>query len=192
VRVPLWAVDLASRFWDEVGAEADFPRDLEDAIDAALPVTVKRLPGLTLTMVREWLAPLEIIVDESTDRALCGCLAANRGEAFLFVDANDPPSEQRYTVAHELAHYLRDVRRPRQRIERTLGAAGLEIADGLRSASVDDRLSAALDDVDLSIRLHLLSRDAEGRPATADIADAEDSADALAYELLAPAQFLAE
>ena len=42
------------------------------------------------------------------------------------------------------------------------------------------------------MRLHLLPRAADGNPATAAIADAEASADRLAFELLAPVAHLVE
>jgi Zn-dependent peptidase ImmA (M78 family) len=191
MRVPVWAYDLARGFWDAVGEEEGFPRELEDAIESAYPLTVKRLARLTLGSLREWLESLGIPVNSSPDRPLCGFLAANRGSAILFVDANDAPDEQRYSLAHELAHFLRDVWRPRQRIGRVLGEAGKSVSDGCRPASQDERLAAALEGIDLAVHVHLLPRDADGRPATAVIADAEESADVLAFELLAPATHLA-
>jgi hypothetical protein len=123
---------------------------------------------------------------------LCGCLAAAQGHAFVFIEADDPPDEQRFTLAHELAHFLRDVWRPRRRVERILGPARVDVYDARRPATPEERLAAALEEVDLAVRVHLLPRDAEGRPATEAGAEAEDAADVPAIELLAPAVHLAQ
>lgn len=192
MNVPVWAYDLASDFWATVGFEEGFPREFENAIESAYPLTVKRLPNLTLGSLREWLQPLGIPFRSTDDRALCGCLAANHGSAMIFIDATDPADEQRFSLAHELAHFLRDIWRPRQRLTRVLGETGTKIFDGRRGASNDDCISAALESIDLSPNLHLLARGADGRPATMAIADAEESADVLAFELLAPATHLAD
>jgi hypothetical protein len=187
--VPVWAYDLACGFWRTLGAEEGFPRTFDQVW--MLPVTVTRLPGLTLSSVRAWLAAVGVRVEARPDRALCGCMVAARGSAFVFVDAEDAADEQRYTLAHELAHYLRDVWRPRERVERLLGPAGTEVWDGERMPTQEERLAAAIEGVDLAVRVQFLTRDGEGRPATASIAMAEESADVLAFELLAPAARLA-
>jgi hypothetical protein len=190
--VPVWAYDLASGFWRTVGVEEGFPRTLEAPLETGYDVTVKRLPGLTLASIRDWLAPLGIVVGETPDRRLCGCLAAARGSAFIFVDGDDVADEQRYTLAHELAHFIRDVWQPRQRVERMLGKVGTEVCDGDRAATQDERIAATLEGLGLSVQVHLLPRDAAGRPSTAAIADHEECADVLAFELLAPVAHLAQ
>ncbi len=187
MRVPVWAYELARSFWETVGTDEGFPRELEKAIESAYPVTVQRLENLTLDTMRTWMTSLGIPVESAPDRPLCGCLAANRGSAILFVDAGDLADEQRYTLAHELAHFLRDVWRPGQRATRILGETAEGIVNGDRLATPDERIAAALEGIDLGMHLHLLQRDIDGRPATAAIADAEECADALAFELLAPA-----
>jgi IrrE N-terminal-like domain len=190
VRVAVWAYHLAHEFWNTLGVEEGFPREFEHA--SAYPLTVKRLPGLTFGAIGAWLKRVEIVVNANPDRPLCGCLVATRGQAFLFVDAGDSADEQRFSLAHELAHFLRDVWRPRERVVRVLGAAAAEVCDDRRGATREERVSAALEGVDLGIQVHLLPRDADGRPATDAIADAEDCADLLAFELLAPAAHLAQ
>jgi hypothetical protein len=77
-------------------------------------------------------------------------------------------------------------------VVRVLGAAATEVCDERRGATHEERVSAAIEGVDLQFRVHLLPRDTDGRPATAAIADAEDCADLLAFELLAPAAHLTQ
>jgi hypothetical protein len=183
---------LASAFWRAVGTEEGFPRELETSFEKAHCVTVKRLGGLTLGSVQAWLAPLGIAVTATPDRALCGCLVARGEQAFAFVDADDPADVQRYTLAHELAHFLRDCWLPRQRMQRLLGPSGTGIFDGDRLATQDERLAAALEGVELVIQVQLWPRRSDGAPANAAIGDAETAADVLAFEILAPAAHLAQ
>jgi hypothetical protein len=183
---------LASAFWRAVGTEEGFPRELETSFEKAHSVTVKRLRGLTLGSVQAWLAPLEIVVTATPDRALCGCLVTRGEQALAFVDADDPADVQRFTLAHELAHFLRDCWQPRQRMQRLLGASGTSIFDGDRLATQDERLAAGLEGVELVIQVQLWPRRIDGEPTNAAIADAENAADVLAFELLAPAVHLAQ
>jgi hypothetical protein len=188
--VPVWACDLASRFWEQAGPSEPFPRDLAAAIEATgYDVTIKELPNLSVATIRTWLRVMNIVV-EAPDRPLRGCLAPSREVCLLFVDANDSPAERRFTVAHELAHYLRDLRRPRDRVIRNLGPRALEVVDRRRPASESERFAAALVGIDLTARLHLFLREPIG--VSRAVADAEDAADRLAYELLAPAAHLAD
>jgi hypothetical protein len=192
VRVPVWAHDLAQEFWRAAGAEEPFPRRLADALEATNRASVKYLSRLTLRSAQQWLAPLGIDVDELPERPLCGCFAASAGAALVLIDADDPPDEQRYTLAHETAHFLRDVWQPRRRAAAAAGQGVLDVVDGRRAASTDERLAAALHGIPLQPYVHLLPRDAAGEPATPAGAAAEDAADVLALELPAPAVHLAE
>ena len=190
MRVPVWAYDLACGFWQTLGADERFPREL--ARLWVYPLTVQRLPGLTIASAQAWLATVAAGIDLGPDRPLHGCLVCMRGEATVFIDSDDARDEQRYTLAHEIAHFLRDVWRPRQRVERLLGPAADDVCDGVRAQTPEERLAAVLDGVPLALHVHLLPRDADGEPATVAIADAEDAADVLALELLAPAAHLAQ
>jgi hypothetical protein len=192
VKVPVWAYDLACAFWARAGAQPSFPRELEGAFESAFDVTVKRLPALTLGSIRAWLAPLGIVVQAKGDRALCGCLAAAHGSAFVFIDSDDSVDEQRYTLAHELAHYLRDIWQPRQHAERILGSAATKVCDGDRAPTMDQRLAAALDGISLAFHVHLWERGPDGQPASEAIEDHENCADILALELLVPAAHLGQ
>jgi hypothetical protein len=120
------------------------------------------------------------------DRRLHGLLFSRRGGAFLFVEEEDDPAERRFTLAHELAHYLRDSWRPRRRARELLGEVILQVLDGDRPALPEERLEAVLRGVRVGHHTHFLARDERGRARGAE-AEAEAAADRLAYELLAPA-----
>src|SRR5207245_2962940 len=96
------------------------------------------------------------------------------------------PEEQCFSLAHELAHFLRDYLQPRRRAAARLGPQVLEVFDGLRPPRPEERLHALLRAVPIGFHTHLMARDAGGVARGAEAA-AERDADRLACELLAPA-----
>lgn len=191
--IPLWVADLAALFWNTLGEREPFPRNLRRPIARGLPLTVVLLPGLSVGPVLAWLGEEGAGCSfEDPDRPLRACLVAQGGWGFAFVDGTDPEDEQRFSLAHELAHFLRDYWEPRRRASERLGPPVLEVFDGARPPRPEERLHALLAHVAVGFHTHLLARTPE-RPLSAAVAAAERDADRLAYELLAPAdQVLAE
>lgn len=190
MNVPVWAAELASSFWIAAGGPEPFPRRLLAPIAAALPLTVAYLPKLTLAAIRERLARCGVDSEiHVADRSLRACLVASRGQGWVFIDGTDSENEQRFSLAHELAHFLRDYCRPRRIIQNRLGETTLEVLDGQRAATADERVHAVLQHTGLPLHVHLMDRVDDEPDGT--IADAENCADRLAYELLAPAHEIA-
>jgi hypothetical protein len=191
VSVPIWVAELAGAFWNAAGELEPFPRNLRRFIARAVPLTVVSLPKLSIFTVLNWLGDWGIVCElGKRDRLLRACLVARYGYGIAFVDGTDAEEEQRFSLAHELAHFLRDYWQPRRQVCQRLGPAALEVLDGERLPTPEERLHALLRHTRLGFHWHLLERDGEGKPATAGIADAEESADRLAYELLAPAELV--
>jgi hypothetical protein len=191
VKVALWAAELAKLFWSQVSAQEPFPRHLRGPI-RAMPLTVEPIAQLTVTKAYQWLHRNGISQDFSTyDRPLRGCLTADRGHGVIFLDAAGPEDEQRFTLAHELAHFLRDYWHPRQLAIQRLGTRVLEVLDGKRSPTPEERLGALLGAVPLGFHMHLMDRDGQRRPVDSESDDAETCADRLGCELLAPAEHVA-
>jgi len=185
---PGWLAAAADEFWSLAGDPLPFPRDLGGVLAFALPVSRVVLSRLTPARVEEWLARRQLAVDfDTTPRSLRGCLVAYRGTGFIFVDGADDPAEQRFTLAHEIAHYLLDYHAPRQNTLHRLGPAILPVLDGERPAAQPERIDAVLTSSRLGYYVHLFDR---GRADTmVDIS--ERRADDLAFELLAPSDHLA-
>jgi hypothetical protein len=188
VSVPFWVVELAGLFWAEAGMIEPFPRNLRRPIARGLMIAVVSLPQLRIADVRRWLCRNGIACPcAESDRRLRACLVARSGWGFVFIDGTDPEDEQRLSLAHELAHFLRHYWHPRQQAVKRLGSQVLEVFDGNRSPTLGESFHALLADIPLGFHLHLMQRDAGGTFADAKVAAAEWEADRLAYELLAPA-----
>jgi hypothetical protein len=186
--VPLWVAELVRAFWAEAGSVECFPRELRRPIARVLPVSIVLLPRLRLDSVRAWLRANGVVCpcDES-DRPLRGCLAACRGHGLIFLDGIDADDEQRFSLAHELAHFLRHYWQPRQLARRRLGEQIVEAFDGERPPTVQERLHALLKNAPLGFRVHLMRRGPRREVLNVAVARAEEEADRVAYELLAPA-----
>jgi hypothetical protein len=186
--IPGRLADAANRFWAAAGPPPPFPRDLDDAVALALPVYQVVMPRLRLAGVEEWLVRRGRghRFDEA-ERRLRGAVVAFGGHGFLFVDGADEPVERRFTLAHEVAHFLLDYQLPRDRAIALLGDGVIPVLDGLRPPTRTERIDAVLASCSTGLHVYLLDRlDASGR-----VARVEDRADRLACELLAPDDELA-
>jgi hypothetical protein len=154
-----------------------------------VPLSVVLLPRLSVRAALDWLQNCGLVCElPGRDRPLRACLVARSGHGVALVDGSDGDAEQRFSIAHELAHFLREYWSLRRRIVKRLGADALKVVDGERPPTSGERFHALLRDVPLGFHLHLMERDDEGNPACLSIAQAENDADRLAYELLAPAE----
>lgn len=170
------------------GGAGPFPRDLRRAATRAALLSVKVLAGLSVQRVSAWLHDQGVSsLPAGPDRALCACLFARGSCGFIFLDADDDEAEQRFSLAHELAHYLRHYHEPRRRAVAKFGQQILDVFDGKRPPTSTERLHALLRNTRVGEHVHLLARDDRRRIASPAIASAEVEADLLGCELLAPA-----
>jgi hypothetical protein len=183
----LWLEDTAKDFWRNAGSADVFPRDMERAIMNAVPAAVVYLPRLWTSSIDHWLADRQLTVRLAAQRQrLRGCMLAYRGRGLIFVDGTDPEPERRFTLAHEIAHFLVDYLRPRHRVFVKLGGSSVEVLDGLRAPFITEQIDAGLVGVNLEVHTHLMPRVSSGAHSRPVIV-AENRADLLALELLAPA-----
>ena len=181
--VPAWA----NHFWRLVGSPEPFPRRLELSVAWALPLTVIKLPRLGVAEVLEWMSQYDLCTKPSlSKRPLRACLVARAGRGVVLLDGTDPEDEQILSLAHEVAHFLLDYLDPREAAVAALGETALEILDGVRQPTPQERLTGALRGVQLGVHTHLMERSNSGVPPSVDVVDREDKADRLALELIAP------
>jgi hypothetical protein len=177
---------LVRSFWQRCGEEEPFPRALERSIALALPVALVRLPRLTVSSIESWLHSRGVGYSlNCSDRGLRGCLLAWRARGIIFLDGTDPSDQVRFTVAHEVAHFL-DYIASLEAAARQCGDRIGEVIDGLRLPSVPERLSATLAGVDLGVYAKLMERDDLTGDLAHDSIRLENRADAIAIALLAP------
>jgi len=177
----------AAEFWTDTELADAFPRNIEQAIALKLPVTIVKLPVVTIRTIARWLrrhnrSP----VFPSYRRDLMGCLYADGGHGFIFVCGADDPDEQRLTLAHDIAHFLVDYWWPRLLVIDAMGSSIVHVLDGHRPARPDERASAILSRVRLGPHWHLLPRHEADPDSDPHIACVEDRADDLGRELVAP------
>ena len=179
---------LAGDFWNRVnsllpGYDAIFPRRIDIAISAGLPVTIVPIPELNSDKVTSWLSERGIDCGgRVSNRPLRGCLIARGGKGVIFHEATDELSELRVTLAHEAAHFLQHYWLPRELALRKLGIEIIPVLDGNREPTTEERLTGVLQGCSFGQFEHLFRRD--GYDGRRDEAEAE--ADELGFELLAP------
>lgn len=178
-------VASAEDFWTKSGVKPKYPRSLEPSVFVGYSVAVVRLPRLRTWKAIEWLNKKGIPhLRDASDRPLHGYIAARGGSAVIFIEGSDPEDEQRFTLAHEVAHFLYDYMRPREVAIRALGKDITDVLDGHRVPTAAERLAGVLRGVPLGYYSHL--RDRLGESSAPAAFEIEDKADQLALELLAP------
>ena len=165
-----------------------FPRDLAAEVPLRLPVTLVPLPRVTPESVRDWLRRRRLH-PPGTDvpRGLHGCMVARAGVGILFHDSEEDEAEHRFTLAHEVAHFVLDQWLPRKRAVRVFGEGILPVLDGLRLPTPEESLTALFERVPLEVEVKLMDRSPSGLFSSGRVAESERRADRLAQELLAPA-----
>lgn len=177
----------AAEFWADTGLADAFPRNIEQAIALKLPVTVVKLPVVTIGAIARWLRRHNRKpVFPSYRRDLMGCLYADGGHGFIFVCGADEPDEQRMTLAHDAAHFLVDYWWPRLLVIEAMGPSIIGVLDGRRPAKPSERASAILARVRLGPHWHLLPRRGGDADRDVHIGPVEERADDLGRELVAP------
>lgn len=184
-----WLAHVTENFWSEIGSEIIYPLDLNNIISRSFPLSVITLPLLRVSRVESWFQqqgiPFNFLCQ---DRSLCGCIIAVRGTGFIFADSSDPDDERRYTVAHEVAHFLLDYLYPRQKVLQLFGDSIRPVLDGERTPTKIEMLDALLSSVKLGTYTDLMPRSYKGDIDQAYILPAEEKADRFALELLAPSE----
>lgn len=179
--------ELVDEFWRKCGEVEPYPRSLERSLALATPVALVKLPRLKLLDIEMWLqrrgVPFRF---ECESRLVRGCLVAYRGQGMIFVDGADPEDERRFTLAHEIGHFLMDYWQPRQVAIEKLGPAIIDVVDGVRPPTVSERVSALLASVPLRVYTDLMERDKRLDDLSGALWQVEDQADRIALALLAP------
>jgi hypothetical protein len=193
IREPIWldneSRDAVETFWRLSGDIEPFPRNLEFPLALALPVALVKLPRLHLESIERWLMSRGARFRFGCpSRQVRGCLLAHGGIGMIFIDGADSTEERRFTLAHEIAHFLIDYWNPRQKAILRFGEGILEALDGYRSLSLDERVHSILSGTRIGPYTRLIERDDLGLGSDGSIWIIENRADKIAVSLLAPVQ----
>ena len=179
----------ASWFWNRAGGRPQYPANIGYAASCALDAAIMDVGGLTPRTAAARLARLGISLPAapaSDNRPLRGCVSVGPRGAIILIDADDSESERRFTIAHEVAHYILEARAHRDRAERVMGERYLDVLYGARQPTDAERVDALLKRVRSTPLSHFMDRSPDGGHGCGRTLSAECDADALALELLAP------
>lgn len=172
-------------FWKRYGFPPSRPCNLEQIASLALPVTTVGIPNLSVASANQWLSSRSVpVVLHSTQRPLRGALVAFAGQGIIFFDASDCDEDRRYTIAHEIAHFLDYWSIRRELIDR-FGYSFGEVLDGFRPPSQKEQIQALLDQIPIGVWTDLMSRSGSGG-CSPRVEASEKIADEIALMLLAP------
>ncbi len=189
VSIEYWA----ARFWKLAGGRGGFPTNIEYAAMSALEVRIEKVGNLTVSKAASGFGRAKALSSELTsERRLRGCVLVSGNGATILVEANDDEAQRRFTVAHETAHLILEVKRRHERMESRLGRGFDDILYGHREATNDERIEAWLRGVRLDPILHLMDRDPDGTRECGRTNQTECAADDLALEILAPRSEMAD
>jgi hypothetical protein len=181
-----WAASVATSFWASAAEQSSYPRSPQDVAVWSLPLGFVSVRGLTLGHVRRFLHTTLLPMGfGDARRPLHACLVAYAGRGVVFLRADDPPDERRFSAAHEIGHFLTDYLEPRRRAIERLGEEITGVLDGRRPPTPTERVDAVLVGVSPGGYTHMLPLvgDAVGGLSL----EVESRADLLALALLAPA-----
>jgi len=180
-------IKTAKEFWETAGGINAFPCDISGAVNLVLPIDIVCLSELSLKKIENWLNKRKIYLDiEFDDRLLHGFILISRGSGFIFVNGTDSEEERKYTIAHEASHFLLDYKLPRDIAVKKLGRTILEVIDGYREPTIEEKVDGMLYSAMIKPYTHLLEKVGDGTFKNLNILNSENDADALALELLAP------
>lgn len=181
-----WLEQAAAVFG--TGAPPRFPRNMALEIQLRLNITVVPLEHLTPESMSQWMQQRgRTRRPEEFPRGVHGCMVWDAGKGILFHDSLKDAAEQRFTLAHEASHFVLEDLLPRRRAVEVFGESILAVLDGEREPSTDEWVTALFERVSLKPRSNLIRRSASGYYPNGEVAGAEQRADRLALELLAPA-----
>jgi hypothetical protein len=182
----LWIQRLAEEFWQSAGTVEPPPRNLEPHVLWALPLAILKFPKLRLSDARLWLEQRRVFGVDDGDRQLHACLIAFAGKGLVFLDGTNPADELRFSLAHEVGHFIVDYLVPRRTAVARFGSEIAGVLDGIRHPTTRERGEAILSNTRIGVYRHMMARTRSGDIGCPRIAAAESAADQLALELLAP------
>lgn len=177
----------AKTFWEQTKVDLTPPYDIEQAVALVLPLNIVTMSNLSFKKIQEWFSNHGVVFKVGfNNRLVHGFLTCSQGEGFVFVNGTDSDDERRFTIAHETSHFIIEYHNPRLKAIAKFGVNIVPVLDGLRDATVEERIDGILSNISVRKFTHLLEKSGTGEFDSYNNWSAENDADALAVELLAP------
>jgi len=178
---------IATDFWQLSRLSLEFPLDIERAISRTQPLFIISLPQLSISKIECFLKEKNIpYLLNSENKSLHGFILIQKNCGYIFINGTDSPQERRFTLAHELAHYLIDYAIPRQKVIDLYGNEITEVLDGNREPTIEENIQGIISNISLKPFFHLLDESELSGFDRIAVWQAEEQADHLALELMAP------
>ena len=160
---------------------------LNKAIDYLDQVILEFIPDLTIEkFFRKFRHPFQNSSPSKPEIPLHGIVEVIDGLGIIGINDSDPPNEQVFTLAHELAHYLIEQMVPEKRMDQCKEKLKLVGRRAIDKTHIMDHLIGILRNLEVAPLRHYLTRGNLSGEQYLRIAHAETNADRLAFELLAP------
>lgn len=174
-------------FWSRYAYPPSRPCNLERIAPLALPVAMAPLANLSVQRVNEWLLQRGIYVGlRAADRGIRGAFLAFGGQGLIFFDSSDSENERRYTIGHELGHFI-DYWSLRQQVIERFGSSIVDVLDGKRAPSAHEQVKSLLNRIPLGVWSDFTERSESG-DCSIRTDECERVADEVALALIAPAR----
>jgi Zn-dependent peptidase ImmA (M78 family) len=178
---------IAREFWSKANPVHRQTLDISSAVDEVLPVRVIYIQRLSFAEIKYWLENRGVKTEfEANNRPLHGVIMIQEGFGFIFVDANDGSIQQRFTIAHEVSHFLLDYQIPRENAMLAIGTEIEDVLNGKAEATRFQQVKALIKGISIQPYTHLTEKSADGSFLNWMNYTSENEADYLALELLAP------
>lgn len=178
---------IAREFWSTTDEKYRVNFDIAGAVEHLPAIDVIHIDRLSPGKVEDWLKDMSIEIQFGVnDRNLHGILFIRNEHACMFLDKADSETQQRFTIAHEMSHYLLDYQLPKERAMLELGTGIKEVLNGNVKATEYQLVLSLIKGVDIEPYTVLIEKKGQGSFSSWTNYNAENEADYLALELLAP------
>ncbi len=178
---------IAREFWSTINPEYRDNFDILGAVEASLTINLIKIQDLGLRKIEDWSKARNISVKiDANDRNVHGILFITDGTVLMFVEEEGDEIQQRFTIAHEVSHFLLDYKIPRERALLEFGTEIEEVLNGNLEATHSQLVTSMIKGINLEPYSFLIEKTGNGSFLSWSNFNAENEADYLALELLAP------
>ena len=182
-----WPQYWSDWFWKRAGGRSGYPANIAYAATCALEVYVDEIADLTPASAVAHVGRGGLWkIDGVDERSLHGCVIVGPSGGAVLVEKSDDEAEKRFTIAHEVSHYILEVKRHHERAADRLGPEFADALYGLREATPTERIDAWLNNARSEAFAHFMDRAPRGGYGCSRMLEVECRADDLALEILAP------